>query len=29
MFGSFFLLFNVIFDWHLGYRGTTRSTSHV
>ena len=26
---SFALLFNVIYDWHLGYRGTTTTTTRV
>ena len=28
---SFCLLFNVVYDWHVGYRGagTTRATSRV
>ncbi|KAI0158045.1 hypothetical protein GGR52DRAFT_564877 [Hypoxylon sp. FL1284] len=25
----FFLFFNVVFDWHAGYRGTARSSSIV
>ncbi|KAI1396242.1 hypothetical protein F4819DRAFT_475889 [Hypoxylon fuscum] len=25
----FFLLFNVVFDWHFGYRGHARTTSAV
>ncbi|KAI0380884.1 hypothetical protein F5Y04DRAFT_256917 [Hypomontagnella monticulosa] len=25
----FFLLFNVIYDWHFGYRGSVRTTSAV